>query len=74
MRRDIKLTLLDYYGPLFEAYHTEGCTCNLPIAVIISLNKNTKLVTNRCNKCGLVIHSNAIIDKRDSATVAISLR
>jgi hypothetical protein len=53
------MTLLDFYGEIFESEHPEGCTCKMPISYQYTrrFNKYTDkietTITNRCSECGL---------------------
>lgn len=51
-------TLLDFYGPLFEVEHPEGCSCPQPnIPLIIDLGNDCYRVSDKCSICGLAIHA-----------------
>lgn len=64
-------TLLDYYGPMFEAYHAEGCTCPTPQRLQVDTVSEDfyrdgsrvtfRRVRNRCSVCGLIIHAREIM-------------
>ena len=54
------MTLLEYYGPMFEVLHPEGCTCPSPQELEFERWESCGVimvrVSNRCAFCGLEVH------------------
>jgi len=55
-----KGTLLEWYGPQFENYHEEGCTCPSPQTLLVYEYTGLKHITLRCNYCGLRIRAREV--------------